>query len=173
MSSISDQEIERRVTETRSLVLERIGATKPRRVSSRTRAGVAIAVASAGVLSLTAGVVVVAMATPEQVSYSVNCYEKASLSSTYTTATDPEATSSNGTVTRTRTNPISSCAAMWKMGLLGQATPPSDPNTAHFPVPALVGCTMANGVGAGFPRGQSSDSDADFCSGLGLTPWQQ
>ena len=62
-------------------------------------------------------------------------------------------------------------AAMWRMGLIGQGTPPTDPNNTHLPVPDLVGCTEHNGVGAGFPRDGSTASTDDFCTHLGLTTW--
>ena len=58
---------------------------------------------------------------------------------------------------------------------LGKAFNPlfftQDPNAANFPVPELVGCTLSNGVGAGFPRGDSTATSEEFCRDLGLTIW--
>ena len=68
-------------------------------------------------------------------------------------------------------DPVTICGDLWRMGLVGQDAAPADPNTANFPVPELVGCTLANGIGAAFPRGDSTATSEEFCRDLGLTSW--
>jgi len=172
--TLSDEEIATRVERSRFEVMRTVEAELPMLARRhRRRVGITIAVAGAAALALTAGTIAVVQATREQINYSVLCYSGASTSSSYTTATDPTATNTKtGQTDRKATDPVSVCGETWRMGLVGQKPDPQrDPNTANFPVPKLVACTTANGVGAAFPRGNSSATGTDFCNSLGLTPW--
>jgi hypothetical protein len=171
---LSDEEIATRVEWARSEVMRTVEDDAPALTRRhRRRVGIAIAVAGVAALALTAGTIAVVQATHEQTTYSVLCYSGASTSSSYGTAADPNATNARtGQTDRQAADPVSVCGDMWRMGLVGQKPDPQrDPNTANFPVPQLVACTTANGVGAAFPRGGSHASKADFCDSLGLTPW--
>lgn len=125
------------------------------------------------VVGLTGGTLAVVQATREQVSYSAVCFAGPSLDSANTTIGRPEATdrSTGAAGGRQRTDPIADCGFASKAGLIGQKTTPAGPNTADFPVPALVSCTLTNGVGAAFPRGNSKLSESSFCGALGLAAW--
>jgi hypothetical protein len=170
-----DDDIARRLGEARAAVLATIPTVRSPRISRQGRAGVAIAAAAVAVLGLTGGAVAVIQATHEQVAYSVQCFAGASLGSASTTVTVPEATdrTTGAAGSRPTTDPVADCADAWRSGLIGQASPPADPNTADFPVPDLVACTLRDGVGAGFPRGDSRLDDKAFCAVLGLAPWHK
>jgi hypothetical protein len=174
--TLSDEEIATRVERARSEVMRTVLDDVPMLTHRhRRRVGITIAVAGAAALALTAGTVAVVQATHEQITYSVLCYSGASTSSSYTTAADPTATNTKtGQSDRQAVDPVSVCGETWRMGLVGQKPDPQrDPNTANFPVPRLVACATANGVGAAFPRGASSATETDFCESLGLTPWSK
>jgi hypothetical protein len=61
---------------------------------------------------------------------------------------------------------LDTCAALWRIGLLrlGSASVIPPVRGRSYPVPALVGCTMSNGVAAVFP------GPPDTCNQLGLAP---
>jgi hypothetical protein len=173
--TLSDEEIAARTARVwANIVLEIQGDMPALERRHRRRVGFTIAAAGAGALALTAGTLAVVQATHEQTTYSVQCYSQASTSSTYGTASEPlpinSATGHAGT--RAAVDPVSACGHMWREGLVGQQPDPQrDPNSANFPVPPLIACTLANGVGAAFPKGDSNDNQASFCDSLGLTPW--
>lgn len=167
-----DVEVQARLASVRTSLMDAIPNLRTHRFSRAGRVGIAWGSAAALAAALTGGAIAIMQATPEQVSYSVQCYEGPSLSAKFTTVATPEAlTETTGEVSRYVTDPVTTCAAMWRMGLLGQATVPSDPNAADFPVPELVGCTLENGVGAGFPREGSTVPAVRFCDDLGLAVW--
>lgn len=168
---MTETEVDNRVGRLRDNVLTAVTATKTHRISRAGRTAIILG-ASALALSLTGGTVAVVQATQEQITYSVTCYEEASLTSNYTTVASPLAVNTDtGDESRDATDPVASCSEMWRMGLIGQDQPPTDPNAANFPVPELVGCTQSNGVGVAFPRRDSTASDVAFCQNLGLAIW--
>jgi hypothetical protein len=59
---------------------------------------------------------------------------------------------------------LDTCAALWQVGLLRLGSPSVIPPKAgaSYPVPALVGCTLSNGVAAVFP------GPSNGCDELGL-----
>ena len=164
---LSDQEVAQRVSAIRAEVVAAIPRARGRR-----RRHIAIAVAIGAATALT-GAAIIVHATSEQIHYEVTCYEHASLSSDYAQAVSVLWIDDNGVAGRTEVDPVATCGDMWRMGSLGQDVPPQDPNSANFPVPALVGCTLPNGASVGFPREGSTASDVDFCKKLGLAPWVQ
>jgi len=156
----------------RGRVLRAIATERTPRFSRAQKATVAVVAAGALAAGLTGGALAVARATQEQISYTVECFEAADLSSRFTTVSSPTATNlTTGEESRNQTDPVATCSEMWRMGLIGQDSVPADPNAAQFPVPALVGCALADGVGAGFPRGSSTAGAEEFCGDLGLTAW--
>ncbi len=175
--TLSDEEITTRTEAARSGVMLVVDADLPKLARRhRRRIGITIAVGALAAVALTAGTLAVVQATHEQTTYSVQCYSQASTSSSYTTATEPIAvnTTTGQTADRPPSEPVSVCGGMWRMGMVGQKPDPNrDPNTANFPVPQLVACTLPNGVGAAFPKNGSSATEAEFCDSLGLTPWSK
>jgi len=167
----SEEEVTARLAAARRNVLSQI-PTAPRRRRRLRRLGIGVAVL-VGAATLTATAVAIHQATTEQITYSVDCFEKADMTSRSASVESSEATNNlTGATSREPTDPVTSCQDMWRMGLLGQMTPPADPDTADFPVPDIVACKEANGVGAGFPRGDSTLSNAEFCQDLGLAAWR-
>ncbi|MGC4174480.1 hypothetical protein [Demequina sp.] len=162
---LSDEEVIRRVRAIRSDLAAAIPRARTRR-----RRKIAIAAAIGAAVALT-GAALVVHATSEQVHYEVTCYEHASLDSHYTQAGSAPWVDDNGVSGRAEVDPVATCGDMWRMGVIGQAARPEDPNNANFDVPALVGCTLPNGASAGFPREGSTATDHDFCNKLGLAPW--
>lgn len=63
-------------------------------------------------------------------------------------------------------NALDVCAAMWRAGILqpGAPRPIVHAGQPFYPVPALVGCTLPNGVAAVFPGAP------DTCQRLGVAP---
>lgn len=169
-----DIDIARRLGNTREAILGALPTTRSPRLGHRARLGVVLSGSAVAILGLTGGTLAVVQATQEQVSYSVQCFAGASLDSASTTIDRPQATNRvTGTnAARERTTPAADCAFAWKAGLIGQTASPVDPNSANYPVPDLVACTLTDGVGAGFPRGDSKLSDSAFCDALGLTTWR-
>ena len=167
-----DVDIDARLAEVRDNLLATVPTTRTPRFSRAGRVGIAITGAGAIAVALTAGAIAVAQASHEEVAYSVQCYDRPSLSAVYTTVGVAAATKvAPGSAARESTDPVATCADMWRMGILGQKSVPDDPNAANFPIPELVGCTLPNGVGAGFPRAGSNASAQEFCSNLGLAIW--
>lgn len=113
-------------------------------------------------------------ATPEEISYSVICYEEADLSARTTTVVVPETitTQDGSAVDRGEAlNPRNVCADIWRMGVLGQPQPLEiDPNVANFPVPPIAGCKQNNGVGVGLPI-EDDSTEKQLCARVGLTIW--
>jgi hypothetical protein len=175
MTTLPDEdEITARLAMVRGVVLGTSAGVHMRRTNHATRVGLIVGASAVGVLGLTAGTIAVVNATQDQISYSVNCYSADSLTSSYTTVQSPTATNSaTGQTDRAVTDPVTTCTDMWRMGLIGQSTKPADPNSANFPVPDLVACALSNGVGAGFPRTDSTISDKDLCDSLGLAVWSR
>lgn len=139
---------------------------------SRARKAASVVGISVLAAALTGGTIAVVQASQDEVTYSVQCYEAASLDADFATVGSPTATDrKTGEARRDPTDPVSTCGDLWRMGLVGQEAAPADPNAADFPVPAIIGCTLSNGVGAGFPRGSSTSSDRNFCRDLGLAVW--
>ena len=173
MTRLPDEdEITARLASVRDVVLGASAGFAKRRLSRLTRVGLIVGASIVGVLGLTAGTIAVVSASQEAISYSVNCYTADSLSAKYTTVASAEATNNaTGQTDRPKTNPVTTCADMWRMGVIGQPAVPKDPNTANFPVPDLVGCTLSNGVGAGFPRPDPTISNKELCDSLGLAVW--
>lgn len=172
--TMSDEETDlaARLAAARRNVLATIADERTPRFSRRGKLAV---VAGAGALALgvTGGAIAIAAAPPEAVAYSVQCYEAADLGSRYTTLGHPIAIddATGEEQNRDTTDPVADCGEMWRMGVVGQDEVPDDPNAAQFPVPELVGCTLPSGVGAAFPRGESSARDDEFCGALGLAVW--
>jgi hypothetical protein len=156
----------------RSRLLGAVSQERTPRFSRARKAAVAAGAAGAVAVALTGGAIAVVQATQDQVSYSVQCYDAASTNAHFTTVGTPIATDNvTGEESRDATNPVTTCGDIWRMGLIGQDAAPADPNAADFAVPELVGCTLGNGVGAGFPRGDSTATSEEFCRDLGLAVW--
>ncbi len=156
----------------RSRVLGAVAQERTPRFS-RARKGAIAAITAGGLaVALTGGAIAVVQATHEEVSYSVQCYDAASVNAHFTTVGTPIATDIvTGEESRDATDPVATCGEMWRMGLIGQDAAPDDPSAADFTVPELVGCTLENGIGAGFPRGDSAATSEEFCQNLGLAIW--
>jgi hypothetical protein len=171
MTNLPDSdEVTARLAAVRRVVL---ASAPSRRVVHPRRLALILSASAVGVIGLTAGAIAVVQASHEQITYSVACYAHDSVSGPVNMVGEPQGIDNAGhAAPRTPTNPITTCADMWRKGIVGQPAPPKDPNAANFPVPELVGCTMVNGIGAGFPREGSTASASDFCSGLGLTVWR-
>jgi hypothetical protein len=170
MNLPDNDEVTARLAAVRRVVL---AAAPTRRVVHPKRLALILSASAVAVIGLTAGAVAVVQAGHEQITYSVACYVHDSVSGPVNTIGEPQGIDAAGhAAPRTPTNPVTTCADMWRRGVVGQPAPPKDPNAANFPVPSLVGCTMADGIGAGFPREGSTASDSDFCNGLGLTVWK-
>jgi len=162
---LSDAEIARRVESIRDHVTTRIPVERARR---KKRAWVVSGVVAAAVA--VAGAALVIRASDDVIKYEVRCYESASLESDYGQMKSDLWVGENGDSGRGEVDPAVNCGDLWRMGLVGQPTPPANPNTANFEVPELVGCELANGMAAGFPRGDSTASATEFCNELGLAP---
>jgi hypothetical protein len=138
----------------------------------RWRVPLIVAVSVLVALALAVGAFAVAQATAAQASYSVLCFDHASTSSGYVQATSGTARSAS--VERHAADPAAICASAWRVGQVGQKVGAGqDQKAAHLTVPPLVACTMANGVGAAFPREGSDATVARFCNSLGLTVWSK
>jgi hypothetical protein len=169
-----DIEIARHLEKARGLILEALPTTRSPRLTYRARLGIVVSGAAVVVLGISGGSLAVVQATHEQVSYSVQCFAGASTESSSTTIGHPQVTDRvtgvNGQ--RQSADPIADCSFAWKAGLIGQKSAPADPNSANFPVPDLVACTLPDGVGAGFPRVDRKLSDHALCESLGLSVWR-
>lgn len=169
----SDQELTARLAAVRTRLLETVATVRPVRFSRGARIGFAAAAGIVLAAGLTGGTIVVIQATQEVITYSVQCYEGASLSSDFITVGHSEATEGPiREVTPVPTDPVETCTDVWRRGLIGQETPLSDPNTPDLPAPEIVGCTLTDGIGAGFPIEDSTATAEDFCRSLGLAPWE-
>lgn len=164
---LSDEDIDLRVRSVRDSLATEI----PRARSKRRKRRVIIAGAATAAAALT-GAALVIHATNDQIHYEVTCFESADLNSKTVQVQSALGVDDHGHADRTETDPIESCGEVWRMGLLGQPTPPPDTNTANFDIPELVGCTLPNGASGGFPRGESAASVTEFCNELGLAPWE-
>jgi hypothetical protein len=142
----------------------------------RRRVGLIVAVSGLAAVALTVGTFAVAQAVRPQTALSVLCFEHASTSSGYTTAAMGSATNApTGQIDhRGDADPVAVCASAWRVGQVDRKVDSGrDQKTAQFPVPQLVACTMANGVGAAFPREGSHATAARFCDSLGLIVWSK
>jgi len=164
---LSDDDIRARVDAIRAEVVEAIPRERARR---RRRFGV-IAGAAAAAVAITGGALIV-RASNDAITYEVVCYDGPSLSANSVQVESALGVDQSGGADRTATDPVVTCGDMWRMGLIGQEELPVDPNAANFDVPDLVGCTLPNGIAAGFPRGASTFDNRDFCNELGLAPWE-
>jgi hypothetical protein len=77
-----------------------------------------------------------------------------------TTIAEPSSTEGAGRVLAA----VETCSAVWRAGILqlGVRTAVNRPTNSQYPVPALVGCTLPDGIAAVFP------GDAQTCEQLGL-----
>lgn len=163
---LSEADIRGRVDAIRNAVLEAIPRERARR---RRRTGVITGVMAA-TLAISGGALIV-HASDDAVTYGVVCYDGPSLSAGSVQVESALGVDRSGSADRTATDPVATCGDMWRLGLIGQEQLPPDPNAANFDVPDVVGCTLPNGIAAGFPRGTSTFDDHDFCTQLGLAPW--
>jgi hypothetical protein len=146
-------------------------------LSHSRRTALIIAVSGLAVLAVVVGGLAVAQAIGAQATFSTLCFSRASTSSSYITAaqgavTNPSTRQSN----RRAADPVDVCASVWRVGeisLKAQSGPDRSTPTGQFAVPGLVACTMANGVGAAFPREGSRATVARFCGSMGLTAWSR
>ena len=174
IAGVTEAEILRGIADAREHVLGQIQTVRSPRHSRRFRVIRATAIAAIAALMLTAGGIAVLRASFEDVSYSVACYDGPGTYTAPVTVSAPAPMATDGTeAPRTRVDPVETCGEMWRMGLIGQEETPADPNAANFPVPALVGCVQANGVGAAFPRDDLPESDTLACGLLGLAVWTE
>lgn len=141
-------------------------ATEPTPRFSRAGKSLSAAIAAGGLaVALTGGAVAVIQATQEQIRTSVRCYAAPDLDARFTTAAIP-------TDAADAVDPVGLCGDMWRAGIIGQPVIPADPNTADYPVPDLVACTLQDGTGSGFPREGAASAQA-FCRELGLAVWSR
>lgn len=146
------------------------GIRSPRR-SRRFKRRAAVSVGAALVVALTAGGLIALRAAQDEIAYSVACYEGDSLTTRTVTFAAPPTKGMDGEVLdRARVDPVSTCAEVWRLGVLGSGRP--DVRTGEFPVPDIVGCQQTNGIGAGLRREFSSVSDQYFCARLGMRVWR-
>ena len=169
----SNDEVELQLSEVRHAVLAEIKKVRSPRHSSHFRAVRAVAIGSVAIVALTAGALVIARASQDQINYSVVCYEGETLASRTVTIESPPSFNADGTpAPRVRADPVSTCGNMWRMGIVGQPASSADPNQSEFPVPNIVGCQQTNGVAAGFPREFTSVTEEYFCARVGMTVWK-
>jgi hypothetical protein len=76
------------------------------------------------------------------------------------------ASAAGGGSAGTEEDALDTCASLWQVGALRSGAPRGTPPIAGatYSVPALVGCTLPDGVAAVFPGA------ADTCNQLGLAP---
>lgn len=173
MNTQVPDDIDARLARVRGSILEALPSTRTHRFSRAGRVTMVVAGASLFAVALTGGTIAAIQASQEDVDYSVQCFDAASMSATSTTVVLAEATDNETgeVVPRDAIDPAETCGEMWRMGFLGQESAPTDPNSANFPVPELVACVLDNGVGAVFPREDSTASSQSFCRDLGLAVW--
>lgn len=157
----------------RSRLLGAVAQQRTPRFSRARKATVAAFAAGGLAVALTGGAIAVVQASQEDINYSARCFPTASISDQYADVGAAPATdiATGEEASRDVLDPVMICGDLWRMGLVGQDAAPADPNAASFPVPELVGCTLANGIGAAFPRGDSTATSEAFCRDLGLTSW--
>jgi hypothetical protein len=173
MSKQIPDDIDERLARMRGNILEALPSTRTHRFSRAGRVTILVAGSSLFAIALTGGTIAAIQASQEDVDYSVQCFEAASRSAESTTVVLAEATDNETgeIVPRDAIDPAETCGEMWRMGFLGQESAPADPNAANFPIPELVACVLDNGVGAVFPREDSTASSESFCRDLGLAVW--
>lgn len=171
MSTRVPDDIDARVAQVRRNVLAAVPHTRTHRFSGTGRAAIALGASAVVAIGLTGGTIAVVQASQHDIDTQARCYVGASLSADFIEVSQAAGIDNeSGEVVEEYTGLIELCGEMWRMGL-GQENPPADPNTGDFPKPELVGCTMPDGIGAAFPRGESTASDAEFCGALGLAVW--
>jgi hypothetical protein len=157
MNLPSDREVAEQLSRVRLDVLDATKHTRSPRHSTRYRVTRNVVVGGALIAALTGGSVYVATAPRGEIESVVKCYEAADLSSqSYAPVTGFD-------------DPIETCGAAWRQGILGQGGA-VDPNETDFPVPELVACEQRNGVAAVFPT-EDTESDQGLCEALGLAVW--
>jgi hypothetical protein len=164
---------EARLAGIRGRLLGTIEQERTPRFSRAQKASAVVAAAAGLAVALTGGAIAVVQASQEQVHYSARCFPTASITERYADVGVPRAVDrvTGQEAERLILDPVTACGDLWRMGLVGRDVAPADPNAADFPVPALVGCTLQNGVGAAFPRGASTLTEEEFCRDLGLAGW--
>jgi len=160
-----DAEVARRLAETRGAVLDATRRVRSPRHSTRVRVAGLLA-ATGTVVALTAGTVVVVTASDDDISANVDCYETADLDSPIVRVALSPTELDEGK----QPDPVALCVEMWRQGVLGQAPDATPDADSNFPVPALAGCELRNGVGAAFPLGTHATA-RDLCEALGLGEW--
>jgi hypothetical protein len=168
----NEADVKRLVASARANVLATIEREPSIQLGRRRRTAIAIVGGVSAAAVLSGAAFAVAQASREDVAYTVNCYGGPSLSSPLTTVAASEGVENQtgDTVEREELDPIEACAAMWRMGILGQDAPTSDANNANFPVPPLKKCTLNDGIAGVFAPEISQTSNSDFCLSLGLQP---
>ncbi|MGC4174002.1 hypothetical protein [Demequina sp.] len=164
---LSDAEIARRVGSIRHNVARQIPIERKRR---NKRIWIVSGVVAAAVAATGAALVV--RAASNVIKYEVRCYEAPSLDADYGQVQSAPWVDDNGNTGQPEVEPTTECAELWRAGLVGQPTPPDDPNSASFDVPELVACELPDGSSAVFPRETSSATNKEFCNELGLAPWE-
>ena len=172
MSTVpSASDVDAEVASITGAVLAEIPMVRSPRRSRRFKRRAAVSVGAALVVSLTAGGLIALRAAQDEIAYSVACYEGDSLTTRTVTFAAPPTTGDTGEIVgRPRVDPVSTCAEVWRLGVLGDGQP--DPRTGDFAVPDIVGCEQTNGIGAGLRRDFSSVSDQYFCARLGMRVWR-
>lgn len=158
----TDLEITRQLVPVREAVLAATLSVRSPRRSTRFRVTRNLIIAAAAIAALTAGSLIVARLSQNDIDHSAICFQHASLDSYQVPI------SGAGDTTDEPLDPIRGCAFAWKLGNFEPGGPP-DPSTANFPVPELTACTLADGSAGVFPReGRPAE---DFCAALGLAVW--
>lgn len=165
----SDEELTRRLADVRAVLL----ADLPRQRRWWRRRRVVVAVTGVAGLALAASALMVRQATPEQVLHTVVCYEEASTDSRTGTGYSAVATPTDGSgpAEQPEVDPLESCGVAWSGGLMGQPTPPADPNFAQYPIPELFVCKGTNGIPWVFPRSEGAAGKNQTCEAMHLDPW--
>lgn len=168
-------EVNRALVPVRANVLSAVRLTRSPRQSQRFRLVRGVVVTASLASVLTAGAIAVTQATPDAVNHTAVCYSEASTASESTTVSTIVSTDNETGVSERPEilSPVDACDDMWRLGIIGQAEIPDDPNAANLPVPALVGCKQNNGVGAAFPRETLPDSAVKACQSLGMAVWTE
>ena len=168
----NEADVTQLVASARAHILTTIEREPSIQLGRRGRIAIAIVGGVSVAAVLSGAAIAVAQARREDIAYTVNCYGGPSLSSPLTTVAASEGVDNQtgDTVERQELDPIDACAAMWRMGILGQDAPTSDANNANFPVPPLTKCTLNDGIIGVFAPESTQTTDSDFCLSLGLQP---
>lgn len=151
----SDDEIARRLADTRVAVLDATKHVRSPKRSTRYRVTRNVIIAGVAVAALTAGAIAIALQPQDILDTNMVCYEGPSLDARHIFAGGGPHDF----------DPIAMCETIFALDLFNDTLSEDD----SHPVPELTICTMPDGLAGVFPL--EGARPEDFCAALGLADW--